>query len=124
MMKQLAKRTVDSKAPIYIEIEKGSILRSAVSAKESQFSNRVSDEIILEKKWMDKEEMKEKHLVAAIINNATIPVPDVEEVEQEVYDKLYPNNFKRTNWRIIAERKYKIVFVKIQKQFFLSFSTN
>lgn len=105
MMKQLTKRTIDPRAQICIEIERGSSLRSAVSAKEFGLSSRISDEIVLEKKWMDKEELKEKHLVAAIVKNATIPVPDVEEISQEVYDKLYPDNYKRTNWRIIAERK-------------------
>lgn len=54
---------------------------------------------------MEKEELQEKHLVAAIVNNATIPVPDIIEIDENIYNKLYPANFKRNKWRIIAERE-------------------
>jgi hypothetical protein len=75
----------------------------------------MSSDIILEKKWMDKEEMKEIHLVAAINKKEPIPVPDIVEIDEEIYDKLYPPNYKKTKWRIIAERENKLFSKRSRK---------
>lgn len=97
----MMKRVIDGKTLISVHIEKGiSRLRSS----EARLVNQKSGEIILDKKWMEKEEMKEKHLVEAITNKAEIPVPDIIEIDETIYDKLYPANHKRTKWRYIAER--------------------
>jgi hypothetical protein len=107
---KMLKRVIDGRSPIYIEIEKVSSRSTS-----NQLVSRMSSDIILEKKWMDKEEMKEIHLVAAINKKEPIPVPDIVEIDEEIYDKLYPANYKKTKWRIIAERENKLFSKRSRK---------
>lgn len=96
------KRTIDGKTVLIIEKDNGSRKNEKQAVP---LSYEQKSEIVLEKKYMEKKEINEKHLEAAIMNKEQIPVPDIIEIDEEVYDKLYPSNFKRTSWRIIAERE-------------------
>lgn len=96
------KRTIDGKTVLIIEKDNGSRKNEKQAVP---LSYEQKSEIVLEKKYMEKKEVNEKHLEAAIMNKEQIPVPDIIEIDEEVYDKLYPSNFKRTSWRIIAERE-------------------
>lgn len=102
---KMLKRTIDGKTILLIEIERN-IKRISSNENDFQLSSQNSNDLILEKKWMDKEELNEKHLMAAITNKETIPVPHIMEVDQSAYIKLYPENFKKSTWRILAEREY------------------
>lgn len=99
----MTKRTIDGKTVLSIDIEK----ESRHNGYAGGLSRQLHKKIILDKKWMDKDEVNEKHLMAAITERQPIPVPDIIEIDESIYDKLYPASYKRKNWRIIAERKCK-----------------
>lgn len=56
---------------------------------------------------MEKEEIHEKHLQDAIKFRSAIPVPDIVQINDEDYDRLYPPNFKVPRIRVYTHRKYK-----------------
>lgn len=107
------KRSIDGKAILVIEVQTNeNVPRNLDTEDNIAFLNKFNS--IVDKKWMDKEELNEKHLVAAIKTKEPIPTPDVITIDEEIYEKLYPANFKKHTWRIINERKYKIMLVALK----------
>ncbi|KAG5679625.1 hypothetical protein PVAND_009185 [Polypedilum vanderplanki] len=43
---------------------------------------------------MEEDEVNEKHFQDAIKSNGNIPVPEIVEIDEEIYDKFYPNNYQ------------------------------
>ena len=100
------KRLVDGKTVLIIEAENKRPMKPPGSDSDEKYAFLTKSDSIIDKKWMEKDELKEKHLVAAIKNKEPIPTPDVITVSEEIHEKLYPANYKRPKWRILNERKY------------------
>ena len=58
------------------------------------------------KNFMEKEELHEKHFQDAIKNNSSIPVPEIDEIDKEAYEKMYPANYNTPKIRIMVQCKY------------------
>jgi hypothetical protein len=95
------KRIVDGKTILSIQKEDTS------SPMTSRSKIQKTSELVLDKKWMDEEELREVHLVAAIKRKEPIPTPDVVEIEDTVYSKLYPANYNRSKWLIRPDREFE-----------------
>ncbi len=67
---------------------------------------------------MDKKEFSEKHLVEAMTKKMSIPVPEIVEIDEDIYNKLYPANYERPSWRITAQRKKIFLLKDPVKEFF------
>lgn len=115
------KRLIDGKTILVIEVETRKAMKPPGSDTEEKIAFLVKSDSIVDKKWMDKEELKEKHLVAAIKNKEPIPTPDVITVSEEIHEKLYPANYKRPKWRILSEREYRTILVASKSTIFIEF---
>jgi len=105
-MKKL-KRSVDCDAAIFIEIMNNCKYKR-INVKKDEKIEPKSTEIIssFSKNLMEKEELHERHFQDAIKNKSSIPVPDINEIDKEAYDKLYPSNYSASKIRIMIQRKY------------------
>lgn len=89
------KRSLDGNSIIHIQlVDKVPVIKQTDSI-----------DTIVDKKWMDHEEGREKHLVAAIQKKEPIPTPDVITIDDSIYNKIYPDTCKRPKWRFKEERK-------------------
>lgn len=98
------KKSINGKTVLFIESEATDLTKPTMSYSDKKNPFLIKSNSIGQK-WMDKEELNEKHLVAAIKSKEPIPTPDVITISEEIYEKLYPANFKRSKWRILSERK-------------------
>lgn len=60
------------------------------------FANKTGS-VIVQTSSMELEELEEKHLQEALVMNADIPVPDVIEIDEELYETMYPANVLKPN---------------------------
>jgi hypothetical protein len=95
------KRIIDGRTVLCIEKEYSS------SAIEPQAKMQKLNELVVDKKWMEQEELREVHLVAAITHKEPIPTPDVIEIDEEIYSKLYPADYMRAKRLIRPDRELK-----------------
>lgn len=94
------KRTIDGRTILSIQV-----IPVAIKVEKGENSSMNFAQSIVDKKWMDKEEVKEKHLVAAIKNKEHIPTPDIITIDEISHNKLYPATYERPKWRIFDEGK-------------------
>ncbi|KAL7037079.1 hypothetical protein ACKWTF_009062 [Chironomus riparius] len=108
-MKKL-KRSIDCGAAFSIEIMDDYKYKRISNKKEVEIDPK-STEIIpsFPKNFMEKEELHEKHFQDAIKNNTSIPVPEIDEIDKEAYEKLYPANYTAPKIRIMVQLNEKTI---------------
>ncbi|XP_070494408.1 enhancer of polycomb homolog 2-like [Chironomus tepperi] len=82
-----------------------------INVKNDEEIEPKSTEIIssFPKNFMEKEELHEKHFQEAIKNNTSIPVPEIDEIDKEAYDKLYPADYTAPKIRIMVQPSEKTI---------------
>lgn len=104
-MKKLG-RSIDCGATFRIEIMDRYKYKRINAKKEEEEAKSTDIISSFPKNLMEKEELHEKHFQDAIKNNSSIPVPEIDEIDKEAYDKLYPANYTAPKIRIMVQREY------------------
>jgi hypothetical protein len=98
---KLMRRTCDGKTLLHIVLE-NIPKRIKKERVEGDFDDKMAS---ICPKLMERDEINERHLQEAIKFKSEIPTPDIVEIENSEYEKLYPETYKKPRIRIFGHRK-------------------